>query len=287
MSDLVVMFDFKQIYCVNLTDGKYTWRRIVPGLGSPPSPRDKLSCWVYKTRWLKMLKASCKTSKRRGFLEKEWTPTCTPDLQTPSCRLVYFGGYGHKLLTDLDSRNRSFIVDEASWVICPWCSNIHCFSLKFPPVDCLTLSAGWRCLLGMEQWGSCIWPNEFQLEWTKNKCKPVNILGNGNGYLMDGLWRSFRLFWKFWRILQRWIVCAGSCSRPQSCPRQRHTGTQRVHLWRKSHGEHHSWPFMHVKAKLTDKHASQTLFFQCRKPGPVMFTVWTLRHGLGQKCTSS
>lgn len=42
---------------------------------------------------------------------------CMPDLHTPSCRLVYFGGYGHKLLTDVDSRNRSFIVDEASWVI--------------------------------------------------------------------------------------------------------------------------------------------------------------------------
>ncbi|TWW71968.1 Kelch domain-containing protein 1 [Takifugu flavidus] len=67
------------IYCVNLTDGKYTWRRIGQGLGSAPSPRDKLSCWVYKRS------------------------------------LVYFGGYGHKLLTDVDSRNRSFIVDEASW----------------------------------------------------------------------------------------------------------------------------------------------------------------------------
>lgn len=40
-----------------------------------------------------------------------------PDLKTPSCRLIYFGGYGHKLLTDVDSRNRSFIVDEASWVL--------------------------------------------------------------------------------------------------------------------------------------------------------------------------
>lgn len=46
------VFDFKQIYCVNLTDGKYTWRRIGQGLGSAPSPRDKLSCWVHKRRWL-------------------------------------------------------------------------------------------------------------------------------------------------------------------------------------------------------------------------------------------
>lgn len=111
---------------------------------------------------------------------------CMPDLHTPSCRLVYFGGYGHKLLTDVDSRNRSFIVDEASWVICRWCYNIHHLSLKFLPFDYLTLSPGWRCVLGMEQWGSCIWPNELQLEWTKNKCKPQNILWNGNDYLMDG-----------------------------------------------------------------------------------------------------
>lgn len=42
------------------------------------------------------------------------------------CRLIYFGGYGHKLLTDIDSRNRSFIVDEASWVI------LAIFVLCFP-----------------------------------------------------------------------------------------------------------------------------------------------------------
>lgn len=70
-----------QIYCVNLTDGKYTWRKIMHEIGSAPSPRDKLSCWVHNGR------------------------------------IIYFGGYGHKLLTDVDSRNRSFIVDEASWVM--------------------------------------------------------------------------------------------------------------------------------------------------------------------------
>uniref|UniRef100_A0A3Q3E4G7 Uncharacterized protein n=1 Tax=Labrus bergylta TaxID=56723 RepID=A0A3Q3E4G7_9LABR len=39
-----------QIYCVNLTDGKYTWRKITHQVGSAPSPRDKLSSWVYKGR---------------------------------------------------------------------------------------------------------------------------------------------------------------------------------------------------------------------------------------------
>uniref|UniRef100_A0A671V448 Kelch domain-containing protein 1-like n=1 Tax=Sparus aurata TaxID=8175 RepID=A0A671V448_SPAAU len=83
-----------QIYCVNLTDGKYTWRKIIHESGSAPSPRDKLTCWVYNGR------------------------------------LVYFGGYGHKLLTDVDSRNRSFIVDEASWVedvFWGWNNEVHVF----------------------------------------------------------------------------------------------------------------------------------------------------------------
>ncbi|KAG7224127.1 hypothetical protein INR49_019862 [Caranx melampygus] len=40
-----------QIYCVNLTDGKYTWKKIMQKTGSAPSPRDKLSCWIYKGRW--------------------------------------------------------------------------------------------------------------------------------------------------------------------------------------------------------------------------------------------
>ena len=31
-------------------------------------------------------------------------------------RLIYFGGYGHKQLRDIDNNNRSFILDEASWV---------------------------------------------------------------------------------------------------------------------------------------------------------------------------
>ncbi|XP_062253865.1 kelch domain-containing protein 1-like [Platichthys flesus] len=83
-----------ELYCVNLTDGKYRWRKMSHQTGSAPSPRDKFSCWVYKGR------------------------------------LIYFGGYGHKLLTDVDSRNRSFIVDEAAWVedvFWGWNNEVHIF----------------------------------------------------------------------------------------------------------------------------------------------------------------
>ncbi|KAM3871214.1 kelch domain-containing protein 1 [Diretmus argenteus] len=83
-----------QIYCVNLADDKYTWSKITQKTGSPPSPRDKLSCWVHNGR------------------------------------IIYFGGYGHKLLRDIDSRNTRFILDEPSWVgdvFWGWNSEVHMF----------------------------------------------------------------------------------------------------------------------------------------------------------------
>lgn len=45
------VFLILQMYGVNLEDGKYTWKRIMHEFGSAPSPRDKLSCWVYNGRW--------------------------------------------------------------------------------------------------------------------------------------------------------------------------------------------------------------------------------------------
>ncbi|KAJ8394238.1 hypothetical protein AAFF_G00048210 [Aldrovandia affinis] len=82
-----------QLYRVNLVDGEYRWRKVTSSGGTPPTPRDKLSCWVHKDR------------------------------------LVYFGGYGRKQLTELDN-SRSFIVDEASWVeeiFWGWNNEVHEF----------------------------------------------------------------------------------------------------------------------------------------------------------------
>ncbi|XP_064811744.1 kelch domain-containing protein 1-like isoform X1 [Oncorhynchus masou masou] len=82
-----------QLYCVNLLDGKYTWRKVNHKSGSPPSPRDKLSCWVFNGR------------------------------------LIYFGGYGHKQLDDINN-NRSFLMDEVSWVddiYWGWNNEVHMF----------------------------------------------------------------------------------------------------------------------------------------------------------------
>ncbi|MCI4384162.1 hypothetical protein PGIGA_G00035570 [Pangasianodon gigas] len=68
-----------QMYCVDLQDGKYTWRKLSTCVGTPPSPRDRHSCWVYKDR------------------------------------LIYFGGYGWKTVREINNY-KSFTVDETSWV---------------------------------------------------------------------------------------------------------------------------------------------------------------------------
>lgn len=83
-----------QIYCVEMTDGRYKWEKILHVMGAPPSPRDKLSCWVHNGK------------------------------------IIYFGGYGHKRLSDIDNRSRSFIVDETSWVgdlYWGWNNEVHIF----------------------------------------------------------------------------------------------------------------------------------------------------------------
>uniref|UniRef100_UPI001EAF1120 kelch domain-containing protein 1 n=1 Tax=Oncorhynchus gorbuscha TaxID=8017 RepID=UPI001EAF1120 len=39
-----------QLYRVNLLDGDYRWKNVKAESGSPPSPRDKLCCWVFNNR---------------------------------------------------------------------------------------------------------------------------------------------------------------------------------------------------------------------------------------------
>uniref|UniRef100_A0A3B5L544 Kelch domain containing 1 n=1 Tax=Xiphophorus couchianus TaxID=32473 RepID=A0A3B5L544_9TELE len=83
-----------RMFSVDLTDGQYVWKKILPDSGSAPSHRDKLSCWVYNGK------------------------------------LIYFGGYGHKVLADITSRNRNFILDETSWVddlFWGWNNEVHVF----------------------------------------------------------------------------------------------------------------------------------------------------------------
>ncbi|XP_032624646.1 kelch domain-containing protein 1 isoform X2 [Chelonoidis abingdonii] len=66
------------LYYVNLRtrNGTYRWKKITDFKGQPPTPRDKLSCWVYKDR------------------------------------LIYFGGYGCRKYNELSD---CFDVHDAFW----------------------------------------------------------------------------------------------------------------------------------------------------------------------------
>ncbi|KAJ7987430.1 hypothetical protein DPEC_G00326400 [Dallia pectoralis] len=82
-----------ELYCVNLLDGNYSWRKVSVNTGTPPSPRDKLCCWVFNNR------------------------------------LTYFGGYGHKKLDNIRD-DQSFTMDTASLemdVGWGWNNDLHVF----------------------------------------------------------------------------------------------------------------------------------------------------------------
>ncbi|KAL2078616.1 hypothetical protein ACEWY4_026301 [Coilia grayii] len=67
-----------QMYRVNLDDREFVWKRLTDTEGTPPSPRDKHSCWVYGER------------------------------------IIYFGGYGCKTVRELNNE-KNFTVDHTSW----------------------------------------------------------------------------------------------------------------------------------------------------------------------------
>ncbi|XP_007258952.3 kelch domain-containing protein 1 isoform X1 [Astyanax mexicanus] len=93
-------------YLVDLNDGRYFWEKIRHHSGFLPSPRDKFSCWVYKSR------------------------------------IIYFGGYGHKLLSEINNP-RTFIVDEASWaedIFWGWNNEVHVFDSETKSWNCPTTS---------------------------------------------------------------------------------------------------------------------------------------------------
>ncbi|XP_011375266.1 kelch domain-containing protein 1 [Pteropus vampyrus] len=85
-----------RLYFVNLRtrDGNYIWEKITNFEGKPPTPRDKLSCWVYKDR------------------------------------LIYFGGYGCRRHNELQD---CFDVHDASWeeqIFWGWHNDVHVFDTK-------------------------------------------------------------------------------------------------------------------------------------------------------------
>ncbi|XP_026526655.1 kelch domain-containing protein 1 [Notechis scutatus] len=82
-----------QLYHVNLRtkNGIYVWKQITDFKGQPPTPRDKLACWVYKDR------------------------------------LIYFGGYGCRKQNELSD---CFDVHDAFWegqIFWGWHNDVHVF----------------------------------------------------------------------------------------------------------------------------------------------------------------
>uniref|UniRef100_A0A8B9L9A1 Kelch domain containing 1 n=1 Tax=Astyanax mexicanus TaxID=7994 RepID=A0A8B9L9A1_ASTMX len=105
-------------YLVDLNDGRYFWEKIRHHSGFLPSPRDKFSCWVYKSR------------------------------------IIYFGGYGHKLLSEINNP-RTFIVDEASWaedIFWGWNNEVHVFDSETKSWNCPTTSGrSWHTLTAVSE----------------------------------------------------------------------------------------------------------------------------------------
>ncbi|XP_060644455.2 kelch domain-containing protein 1 isoform X1 [Anolis sagrei] len=82
-----------RLYYVNLRsrNGTYLWKKITDFKGQPPTPRDKLACWVYKDR------------------------------------LIYFGGYGCRKQSELSD---CFDVHDAFWegqMFWGWHNDVHVF----------------------------------------------------------------------------------------------------------------------------------------------------------------
>ncbi|XP_047673422.1 kelch domain-containing protein 1-like isoform X2 [Tachysurus fulvidraco] len=83
-----------QMYYVDLQDGNYTWKKLNAWVGTPPSPRDRHSCWTYMNR------------------------------------LIYFGGYGYKTIQETINNERFAIEGRDnvsslhSW---GWNNEVHIF----------------------------------------------------------------------------------------------------------------------------------------------------------------
>lgn len=177
-----------------------------------------------------------------------------------SCRLVYFGGYGHKRLTDVDSRNRSFIVDEASWVICHWCCNTPSFLLSS------YLLVIWLCLQVEDVfWG---WNNEVHVfdpmnsSWSEpktNVSKKIFFEMRITAY-----WMGCEAFF-FSQILEG-FYSGGLCMQGRApAPRAAHASATLGHRGYICGGRVmvsiiYGHLCTYTKAKWNDKHPSQTLF---------------------------
>ncbi|XP_075896670.1 kelch domain-containing protein 1-like [Nelusetta ayraudi] len=92
-----------QMFSVDLAAPSYSWRRLTDIKGSPPSPRDRHTCWVHRDR------------------------------------IIYFGGYGCKTMWDVQNTpTANFLVEEMSWATIGntlfrfwgWNNEVHVFETR-------------------------------------------------------------------------------------------------------------------------------------------------------------
>lgn len=110
--------------CV-LTEQLYMWKRVTDTEGTTPSPRSNHSCWVHRDRWGESKPSVCNlkiNSKIHLYCSRSATRACSSfrlhysHHPLPShLRLIYFGGYGPKTLSQ-NTSSASFTVEEMTWV---------------------------------------------------------------------------------------------------------------------------------------------------------------------------
>ncbi|XP_074852265.1 kelch domain-containing protein 1 isoform X3 [Carettochelys insculpta] len=131
-----------RMYYVNLRtrNGTYTWKKITDFKGQPPTPRDKLSCWVYKDR------------------------------------LIYFGGYGCRKYNELSD---CFDVHDAFWegqIFWGWHNDVHAFDTNtqtwFQPAIRQTRMNDLHCL-NLDTW---IWSGRINISGEKPKDRSWHTL---------------------------------------------------------------------------------------------------------------
>uniref|UniRef100_A0A8P4GAQ8 Kelch domain-containing protein 1 n=1 Tax=Dicentrarchus labrax TaxID=13489 RepID=A0A8P4GAQ8_DICLA len=171
-----------QIFCVNLTDGKYTWRSIKHKIGSAPSHRDKLSCWIHKGSYLVLfffqledvvwgwnnevhvfdpVHASWSEPQTHG---RTPTPRATQASATLGCRGYICGGrvMGTRMsdihCLDLESWTWSEIIPVSttpvgrSWHTLTAVSDSSLFLFGGLNVDCKPMNDGWLFDVQTKKW---------------------------------------------------------------------------------------------------------------------------------------
>uniref|UniRef100_A0AAZ3SFE1 Uncharacterized protein n=1 Tax=Oncorhynchus tshawytscha TaxID=74940 RepID=A0AAZ3SFE1_ONCTS len=177
-----------QLYCVNLLDGKYTWRKINHKSGSPPSPRDKLSCWVFNGRqafFKKQNNAHGSTALIRNIYKSNLAILllgCAPDPRAAHASVTLcHKGY----VCGVPASN---VPMGRSWHTLTAISDSGLFLFGGLSIDCKPMSDGWVFDVGTKKWREFEHPymNKPRLWHTacQGKDSDVIVFGGSCNYIL-------------------------------------------------------------------------------------------------------